>query len=223
MDYFTKIDGKNELSNKDLLLLFFLSFSFNDFTRNKVAEVLCRKKSIFSEIILLKMTFDPDEIVRINAVDSICIGNRKITMKRLVKLSHSKDELVRAYSFLSLIDVLENRNNIKEKNIYFKYIKKRMKKEKNNKVLLMVNSSLYSLGYRKQGMIIYKIIEQELSGKLEDFWLIMNIIDEIADKSNGIYLLNIINKIEINTVYSKQKERVIQSKEKIKRILTYEK
>ncbi len=189
------LQDRDEYSFIDLLMIHLLTFCPNDEIRYDAAELLCSDPSLWKELTLLRMTFDPNEMVRLNAIDSLSIGRTKLACRRLIKISHSQDELIRGYCLMSLIDILNNRNNKKEKGIYFRYIIKRLNKEKSDKVRLMVNSSLFTSGIKSRMTDLVKVIEKQIDTGLKDYWLIMNVIDDICEKNNRNELKQLVRKI----------------------------
>lgn len=210
------ISKKSKFTLIDLLVLHFLSLFPDSEVRCDVAELLCSNYSLWNEVTLIRMTFDRDELVRLNAIDSLCIGKTKLALRRLLRLSYSKNELIRAYCYLSIIDVLNNRNKTYEKRSYFHYIIKRLKMERSDKVLLMVNSSLYVSGVKSCITAIIKVIKKQINTDMKDYFLIMNVIDEILDNSNKNKLKSLIKEIYLKVSDKPYIERLQESEDKLK-------
>ena len=76
--------------------------------RTDIAALLALYENDISESILYDMTFDKSSLVRVNAVDSIGIGRRKVTFDRVYHLmQYDKVPLVRSYAVLSQYDIFE--------------------------------------------------------------------------------------------------------------------
>jgi len=213
-DLINHIGEKGKRCFIDLLILHFLTIFPDSDIRYDVAGLLCSDYSLWSEITLIRMTFDCNELVRLNAIDSLCIGRTKLALKRLVKLSYSKNELIRSYCIMSIIDIVNNRNNAYEVRTYFHYIKKRLKKEKSDKVQLMANSSLYKSGEKSCINTILDVINKQINTDITDFFLIMNVIDDIIDNNNKNELKRLVKKISLKVRNKSYIERLQESKKK---------
>ena len=203
----THLREKNKYNLVDLTLIHLLSLCPDNEVRNDVAELLCLDYLLWNELTLLRMTFDPNELVRLNAVDSLSIGRTRLSLRRLVKLSYARDELLRGYCLMSIIDIINNRDNINEKRIYLHYVKKRLEKEKSDRVLLMVDSSLYLSGMKSKLTEIVKVVDKQINTEMKDFWLIMNVIDNILDNRNKNELSRLIRDISTKISDKSQIER----------------
>lgn len=102
--YVEKLRRKYELSEKDYKVLYRFSHSIDNELRWEAAELLCDHYTPKAEKVLRRMTYDRCYIVRLNAVDSLCIGKDKKTLKRLYVLTKSRDELIRMWTYVNTLD-----------------------------------------------------------------------------------------------------------------------
>ena len=103
----------DEYQEEDIRYLSQLSKAKKSEIRSKVAELLSTCEQEFAEEILFEMTYDKDEIVRADAVDSLGIGKSKYSFQRLRHLmEHDRSELVQFYAVLSYVDVFWNMEQI---------------------------------------------------------------------------------------------------------------
>lgn len=205
-----KLEHKKTLSGKDYRILYMLSCHFDSYIRSNAAILLCDHYTKMTEWTLLRMTYDKDELVRLEATDSLCIGKTLRTLKRLIKMTDAKDRLIRAYAYLSLIDVLKNRNKSNECERYFPWIRKRVEREKSFKVRFMVMSQLYQEGYREYWQEIIRMIQYQIKRGIKDFWLIMNVMEEIYMENHEKEWNDVLNELSRCVTYENQKKRVLQ-------------
>ena len=95
------------------------------------------------------MAYDLNWIVKINAVESLGTGQELKSLRRLKKLTNSKDELIRTYAYVSLIDVVMNRAHDSEIEGMLYWLKRRYRRENSELMKLFVVPALYGYGYEE--------------------------------------------------------------------------
>ncbi len=192
-----------------ILALYFRSYSFDSVIRSNVAKLLCTYDySVMIECILYRMTYDRDYIVKLEAIDSLCIARQTRSLQRIESLTKEKDCLLRAYAYMSLIDVVENRNIESEKRYYIEWVEKKIWREKSFKVRFMVMSELYINGQNDYWKEIVRMIDHQIKKGLSDFWLITNVLEDLVDANNRVEVLEILQRIKSQISISSQKERI---------------
>ena len=108
--FFSKMYIRNDVyMDKDIKYLRQLSRSKNWENRSRVAELLSSCQQDFAEEILYEMTFDKDELVRADAVDSLGVGKTEKSFERLWHLAqYDRSELVQFHAVLSCGEVYGN-------------------------------------------------------------------------------------------------------------------
>ena len=120
-----------------------LAFSKNRETRARTAALLGQQYDNKSEEILCRLTYDRDDIVRLEAVDSLSIGRTEGSLQRLERLSKSSDFYIRYFAVQSHYDVYVNMWNCDDAAKYLTYIKNQIEEEES----LLVKLALYKIAY----------------------------------------------------------------------------
>lgn len=117
-DSFDKLDMIEELEVTNCntadyyKLLDYLSNDKDYEVRAKVAEVLVAPNNSEADKILIKLLRDKDELVRVNACDSLCTSNSYDVINHLKDtILKDKSNLVKGYAILSLADIVIRLNN----------------------------------------------------------------------------------------------------------------
>ncbi len=116
--------------------------------RRLVAELLERDFSGKGEDILIKLSDDPDELVRAEACDSLCHSTKTDVLSKLLILAQrDKSEIVRSYALLSYWDVYANINGSKGKTEELVHVFQKMIGFENSEhVKIICYTSLYLCG-----------------------------------------------------------------------------
>lgn len=122
-----------------------LSSNVHSDIRNRVAEVLVGCTPSLSESILLKLLNDTDEIVRVNACDSLCYCISDKVIEALKIKAKNDTYLVRGYAVMSLGDIALSVGPPKNDEIH-SYLLKVFLKEKSIWVKIHYYYVLYTLG-----------------------------------------------------------------------------
>ena len=109
---FDLIDGlfaREIMNDDDLQLLAELSKNEEAIIRVEAAKLLARSNYESSRDILIHLCGDSDELVRVNACDSLCVFPNEKTYEALKKcLREDESPLVKAYALLSVIDIMRD-------------------------------------------------------------------------------------------------------------------
>lgn len=207
--FISRIKMKPNISKAEKIVLYFMSFNIDSIIRSEVAKLLCTYDySVVIERILYRMTYDRDYIVKLEAIDSLCIARQTRSLQRVENLTKEKDCLLRAYAYMSLIDIVENRNIVSEKQYYTEWIAKRIWKEKSFKVRFMVMSELYINGQNDYWKEIVRMIDYQIKKGLSEFWLITNVLESVAVIDKQEEILDILQRMKQQTEIRSQKERI---------------
>lgn len=176
------------------------SFHWNPDIREKVTEELCSYEERWAERILRRMTYDLNWIVKINAVESLGIGRELKSLRRLKKLTNSKDELIRTYAYVSLIDVVMNRAHDSEIEGMLYWLKRRYRRENSDLVKLFVVPALYGYGYEEAFIEFQKLVNRNL--KMENIykndytWRMIHALEYMSNDTNHRQIEEELRKIK---------------------------
>lgn len=164
------------------------SFHWNPDIWEKVTEELCSYEERWAERILRRMTYDLNWIVKINAVESLGTGQELKSLRRLKKLTNSKDELIRTYAYVSLIDVVMNRAHDSEIEGMLYWLKRRYRRENSELMKLFVVPALYGYGYEEAFIEFQKLVNRNL--KMENIykndytWRMIHALEYMSNDTN---------------------------------------
>ena len=144
LDIIETISSLKSFTDGEISILDKLSRDEESEIRARVAEVLVISFDVSSEEILIRLLKDKDEIVRVNACDTLgCSKSPEILNLLKERVVKDKSSLVRGYASLSIADI-GNRINLGNNLINFFYDV--LKKEKVNWVKINIYRSMYKLG-----------------------------------------------------------------------------
>ena len=107
LDIINRISKKNQVDSNDLKILLQLSKHKEAEIRAYAAELLVLSKNNEAEKMLINMCDDEDELVRVNACDSLCVFPSKSVYICLINVVLNDDStLVKTYAVLSIIDIM---------------------------------------------------------------------------------------------------------------------
>lgn len=184
MDIYDKlndIDKKNYISSDDMQFIK-ANYDINDIeVRREIAELLVLSDEESSKFVLLKYLDDNDELVRINACDSLCIFYEREVVDRLIHSSSvDEDELVRAYAILSISDILySKRDLLKDRDISF--LKSKIANDKSKFVQIASISCLIRLGDSEYMTVFLNYLNEEDYG-IRAF--LIGVITEVWNEEN---------------------------------------
>ena len=186
--------------NKTKLYFIIKSMHWNPDFREKVTEELCSYEERWAERILRRMTYDLNWIVKINAVESLSTGRELKSLRRLKKLTNSKDELIRTYAYVSLIDVVMNRAYDSEIAGMLRWLKRRYRHESSELVKLFVVPALYGYGYEEAFIEFQKLVDRNL--KMENIckndytWRMIHALEYMSNDTNHRQIEEELRKIK---------------------------
>lgn len=146
--YILKVEYCEEFSDAQLDKLCNLAYSQNAEIRSKVASLLVDQYSERSETVLYHLTFDKEDIVKLEAVDSLCIGKTEMSLQRLKKLCRDDDYYVRYFAIQSFCDVFTriHGQTAETKQILITFLQKLMIEEEAGLVRLAIYKGLFLCG-----------------------------------------------------------------------------
>ncbi len=170
---------KNNYNNSDITFLEELIQIGDTEIRYEVAEVLSGKNEIEINKIFLELLNDENELVRINASDSVynCTSNQIIDKLKDIILNDKY--LVRGYAILSICDIA---NKCERKEEILNFIESRLKVEKSKWVKATIYSSLYLLNNENKYIILLLNLLDESNYKIR--CMVLNRISELLNKKN---------------------------------------
>ena len=189
---------KESLSLEDVRVLVSFAKSKNELIRSWVAELLVNRYTEQSEEILYRMTYDRYDIVRLNAVDSLCIGKQLKSLQRLEYLFDDSDYLIRGYAVLSHFDVTVNiyGENYNVDNRYIDLMKGLLASEESVWVRVCIFNNLYLCGCEPGLDKIADILDEAAGdGDFEVVWCVLHTLDELVDGDNEVFIHRMINKV----------------------------
>lgn len=146
LNFLNEIEKTNNFTKETLEILNLLSKDTDSTIRTLVAQVLVLTDEPEGEKILLRLLNDEDELVRVNACDSLCISRSLATVNRLKDILLSdQSNLVRSYAVLSIADIISD-NNLPVKDEYVLLFQKILKTETDIGVQLCLYKVLYRFG-----------------------------------------------------------------------------
>lgn len=202
------LQRKDSFTDEDIQALIRLSGDGDRDVRYQVAELMVRCPAAAVEDALLEMLDDPEELVRTNACDSLCISKNPIVIKRLMEvMTKDGDSLTRSYAALSIGDTAMG-TSLQEHAAAF--LARRLDRERIKHVKIAIMRSMYLLGDRSR----YRELLLEIKGKryLTRCFAIGCVED----------IVNAVNKAEIKTALEKSRltEKSRACTEKIDDVLT---
>ena len=154
MKFLDRINDQDGVPTDDeLLLIQRLCHDKNTIVRSSVAIALVQRYDPGSEKILLDMTYDKNSLVRIEAVDTLCIGRCTCTLERLKELFQDPNYMIRGYAVVSYFNVWINCYGYTKESMrdYIKDTESFRNKETNPWVLLSYDRNRFLAG-EKEGV-----------------------------------------------------------------------
>lgn len=176
-----QLENIDNLSNDNLKLLDYLSNDEDYEVKAKVAEVLVESNNTEAEKILIKLLKDKDELVRVNACDSLCNSNSYEVICLLKdRILKDKSNLVKGYAILSLADIFVRLNNdIEENRNFFRNL---LKIEKVQWVRINIYKALYMIG---ENMYLDILIKELNNRYYRNRCAVVNILSELISNENN--------------------------------------
>lgn len=185
------ISNKNYVDLNDITTLIQLSQHDDSEIRSYVAELLVLTKGRKAENVLLNLCNDKDELVRINACDSLSAFTTVDAYKQLVScILNDASPLVKNYAILSLIDIMNyieiDRNDLKN---FFLNISQK----EEISISAACFKGLYILGYKEY---LNNIIDLAVTENYQDRCTVINILGDIITNDNNQFILSTLKDLK---------------------------
>ena len=210
LDIIEQIEESECIMEQDIKKLELLSDDSDEEVRARVAELLVFSDSDIAEKILIKLLEGSDELVRVNACDSLCNSASLEVLNMLKdKVLRDKSSLVRGYAALSVADIAIKLNcNIEELSEFFEYA---LKKEKVNWVKFNFYKVLYMLGNKSY---LHMLIKELNNRQYRNRCAVVNILSELLASDTVV-------EIKSSVVERYKIEKSIAVKSAIEKVVEY--
>jgi HEAT repeat protein len=173
------ISEKGNIESNDLELLLELSESDNDEIRSYVAEVLVLSNDSLAKNILIHLCGDPDELVRVNACDSLSVFHENAVFNVLYKRAvEDESDLVKRYALLAIVDIMD-KIEIDKDNLTDLFVS--IEKESSIGVKIACFKGLYKLG---KSEYLHNIINYLSQDDYRDRCLVVNELGDLINEEN---------------------------------------
>ncbi len=179
------ISQKSCIDEKDIKTLIGLLKTNNSEIKSYIAELLVMASGEDAEIALINLCKDEDELVRVNACDSLSVFSTSASYEQLLKSAlNDPSILVRTYAVLSLADIagtpLIDIGKLKKTLI-------KLSKEKYLSLSSACFRGLYILGdkiYLENLLALFKL------GNYREKCMIVNMLYDILDDDNRSFIIS---------------------------------
>ena len=185
------IEQRGKVSFEELLQMEAWSFHEESEIRSRVAEILVlAAPSIIAQRILLRLCEDDNELVRVNACDSLSCYSSKTVIETLINVFSNiqESELVRWYSLMSIIDIVEEDYALVGNT---ELLCKSAMLESSVRIRGAGYMGLYILGDKSKLTPLVSLLS---SNRYEDRCAIVCMLENIVDNSNKSMILNTVKK-----------------------------
>ena len=181
------IADKNEVAPNDENILLQLSQHDDSEIRAYVAKLLVLANGNKFETALINMCNDEDELVRVNACDSLSAFATTDAYKQLVNSAlNDSSTLVKNYAILSIVDIM-NYIDIDINELKSLFLDNLQKEEIS--ILAACFKGLYVLGYKKYLKNIIDLVSTE---NYQDRCAVINILGDLITDENIEYILSVL-------------------------------
>lgn len=174
--------NKYEFNDKEIGKLCSLANSRNSEIRSKVAVTLGGISCENAEKTLYSLSFDKDDIVKLEAIDSLAVGKSILSLQRLQQICSDTDPSFRFFGFQSYCDVFLNRFSQSSKAELLKVLKEYEKQESDSLVLAAIHKCKAICGHKQS---VFTLMQMHTKAVEEmNFHLIspvFNLISELTD------------------------------------------
>lgn len=186
----TAMTEKNKLDENDVNMLLQLSQSREPEIRAYTAELLVKANDDKAEKILIDMCEDEDELVRVNACDSLCAFASAETYERLAKsFLTDRSLLVKRYALLSIIDIM---NDIKIDREKLKSFFISNVNTEDLGICAACFKGLYLMGEEKY---LDRLLNLTKSENYQDRCMVLNILEDIITEKNKECILSAVKEL----------------------------
>ncbi len=189
----------DDLTEEDMEFLKVLSKSkFSDVKIN-MAGILVNCETPESVNVLLSMVDDEDDLVRVNAIDSLCNCQDVKVMKILMEIAQKDNsELVRRYAILSAVDIADNIEKC-DYTAVAHFLKQRAKRESD----IGIKLACYRLYLFDDKNYLTQLEMGLLDADYRNRCATVHGLSEIADSKNSEHIRNILIKArEAEKIYT---------------------
>ena len=173
-----------------------LSQDKNSEVRQELASWLVLFDSEEIEDVLYQMLFDKNGMVRLEAVDSICMGRKEKTIEKVKTMMSDQGYLIRAYAVLTMFDLITNcygRNEEAFKR-YEEIVAPYFHTEKNERVLMEYYHNQFHMDNEKGLELLEKSYVQAVDeGDDRLVWPLLHTFREIKNSDNEKKIDDILN------------------------------
>lgn len=180
LEIIENMDKQEKYSEQDILMLIELTRSDEEEIRARVAELLGFGFSDLAETALIKLLDDEDELVRVNACDSLCNSKNIFVYSRLKDIVlQDTSFLVKNYALLSMVDIAINVISIKDE--CSEFLITIIQKDYDELIKISSYRGLYLLGKREY----FADLIRELQGEVyQNRCATVNMLEEIINSEN---------------------------------------
>ena len=184
------ISEKNVIKPSDLVILINLSHHDDSEIRAYVAELLALANDVEAERTLITLSNDEDELVRVNACDSLSTFATTNSYEQLLKcILNDQSLLVKKYAILSLIDIMNYVNVDKnELNMLFG----NLTQKDDISISASCFKGLYMMGDKEHLNDIINLLKAE---DYRDRCTVINILEDIMENDNQKLIFSALIKL----------------------------
>lgn len=185
------IADKNNINSSDKKMLIQLSKHDDSEIRAYVAELLVLANGSEIEAVLIDMCSDKDELVRVNACDSLSAFATIDAYNQLVSCALDDiSPLVKNYALLSIIDMM---NYIEIDKNELKSLFLNISQKEGVSISATCFKGLYVLGCEEYLKNIIDLVETK---NYQDRCAIINILGDIMTNDNNTFILSVLKKLK---------------------------
>ena len=180
-----------------------LSQDKNSEVRQELASWLVLFDNQEIEDILYQMLFDKNRMVRLEAVDSLCIGRQERTIEKVKTMMSGEGYLIRAYAVLTMFDLITNRYGKNEEAFqrYEEIVTPYYQAEKDERVLIEYYHNQFQMDNEKGLELLAKSYVQAVDGP--DYGLVWPFLHTFRD------IKNCINEKKIESILNYRIENIL--------------
>ncbi len=184
------ISEKNVINPGDIALLINLSHHDDSEIRAYVAELLVLANDIEAERILITLSGDEDELVRVNACDSLSTFATTNSYKQLLKcILNDQSLLVKKYAILSLIDIMDYVNADRDE---LNRLFEDLTQKDDISIIASGFKGLYMMGDKEH---LNNIINLLITEDYRDRCTVINILEDILENGNRNSILSALTEL----------------------------
>ena len=189
-DILDLISRKNTINLSDIEILINLSHHNDSEIRAYVAELLAFANGVEAERILITLSNDADELVRVNACDSLSAFATTDSYEQLLKcILNDQSMLVKTYAILSLIDIM---NCVDADRTELNRLFVDLTKKEHISISASGFKGLYMMGYKEHLNSIINLLTAE---DYRDRCTVINVLVDIIENDNENLIFSALTKL----------------------------